>query len=1457
MARLGCLMAGCALVVSLAAGAKAQGLEISEFLAINDGGLADEDGSHPDWIEIHNGGPAAGDLGGWHLTDDALDLSKWSFPSTLLAPGGYLVVFASDKNRARSGQPLHANFKLAGEGDYLALVAPDGATVAWQIAPAYPPQRANVSAGPAGLVDATEPLPAHSTVRWHVPTDDAFGTAWIQPGFADAGWAEGRTGLGHDVAGSSLPVLSLDFNDRSKDRTEPGFSPFVLDTVGGAEAVQFSALTRTFGDCSVTLRPVGGIGLDDRVRATPVNAGAFTQAALLRDFVFATDLSGSQGLDIEVTGLVVGGRYRVEIWSYDTGSSGSRVSDWTINGELLADDYTFDGSVAPEDNTRYRITGVATADEAGQLRIEARRERSSASYGVFLNALRITPASLLADIRTDTADAMLGRGASLYARLPFVLASDAHVTRCTLRIRYDDGFAAWLNGTEIARRNAPETLGWDARATAAQPGGAALVFEEIAVPAALLAPGTNVLAVQGLNATAGDTDFFLLPVIEIRGPPSGSLRYFLNPTPGAANASGYAGLVAGPRFSIERGPRSDRIEVALECATPGAEIRYTLDGREPTAATGHPYVDPVEVSQTSVLRAGAFRAGWIPSRIETQTYIYMDQVAHQPAAPPGWPPTWGRDAEVDTNDGPSDGTVPSDYEMDPNVTGHTLPGYGIADALRALPLMAVTLDPDDFLGVSSGIYSHPLSSGDSWEKACAIEYMSWDGGGTDAFQIPAGIRIHGGSSRRPYRLQKHGFRIALRGDYGASKLVHDLFPGCGVTEFDRLVLRGFFTDGWGLVSWDPARYRPDDSVGFRDVWMKESLRAMGHPSAAGSFVHLFINGLYWGIYNLAERIDERFCAAHFGGLADDYDVIADFNELKAGTRAAWDAVQAAAAAGLETPAAYAAFTDQVDVVNLADYMLLHFFADCEDWPHHNWYAVRSRVAPGAKWRFLVWDQEIALDNHAIDRTDARDAGTPAALFQALRRNAEFRVLFSDRVHRHLSSGGALSLEASRARWNVLAAALDRPIVAESARWGDTADETPYGNTESRPGVPLKRQYTREADWLPAAVHVSDAYLPSLFEEANDYAILTELRAAVLFPALDAPSFSLRGGLVPSGAALFIGAPTGTIYVTTDGSDPRQALTGNPQGVAYSGPVVLSRPLTVRARTRNEAGEWSAVTEAGFVPGVPPTPENLVVSEMMYHPRGAFADAEFIELWNPGRETVHLAGVAFTEGIGFTFAEDAFILPGTRLVLVQSRPAFEALHGATVAVAGEFSGSLNNAGERITLTAPDGADADTEPDLLHSFVYSDAAPWPAEADGGGHSLTQIEGARDPADPGGWRISLAPDGTPGFSDAVRFAGDPQADTDANGRPDLLDYVLPDGRLEGQGGHWPLALSFERQLAADDAVCALECSDDLAEWTAVDASVGRSGSLLPGGLWRETWRPAPGAGTARYYRIRVDRR
>jgi len=128
---------------------------ITEFLAVNNDGLEDEDGSNSDWLELHNAGTTALDLTGWYLTDDASELDQWAFPNVSLAAGEYLVVFASGEDRAVAGSELHTNFKLGSGGEYLALVQSDGNTVAFEYTPEYPAQSGDVSYGLANDNPAT------------------------------------------------------------------------------------------------------------------------------------------------------------------------------------------------------------------------------------------------------------------------------------------------------------------------------------------------------------------------------------------------------------------------------------------------------------------------------------------------------------------------------------------------------------------------------------------------------------------------------------------------------------------------------------------------------------------------------------------------------------------------------------------------------------------------------------------------------------------------------------------------------------------------------------------------------------------------------------------------------------------------------------------------------------------------------------------------------------------------------------------------------------------------------------------------------------------------------------------------------------------------------------------------------------------------------------------------------
>ena len=201
-------------------------------------------------------------------------------------------------------------------------------------------------------------------------------------------------------------------------------------------------------------------------------------------------------------------------------------------------------------------------------------------------------------------------------------------------------------------------------------------------------------------------------------------RYFSPPTPGQPNGAGFIDLVEPTTHSRQRGFYDQPFAVQISCSTPDVQIRYTLDGSEPTEQRGTLYAPStsIPITTTTLLRSVAFKTGWKTASVTTHTYAFVNDVAHQPANPPGWPSDWGYDSEVH-------GTVPADYAMDPRVVNNTLPGYSIRTALLDVPTVSIAMLPDDFISRTTGIWTNPLSR---WDRKCSIEYiLPGTGGQTD------------------------------------------------------------------------------------------------------------------------------------------------------------------------------------------------------------------------------------------------------------------------------------------------------------------------------------------------------------------------------------------------------------------------------------------------------------------------------------------------------------------------------------------------------------------------------------------------------------------------------------------------------------------------------------------------------------------------------------------------------
>ncbi|MED5586667.1 MAG: lamin tail domain-containing protein [Verrucomicrobiota bacterium] len=1463
---------------------------ISEFLAENSSGITDQDGEHSDWIEIHNPSTDPANLAGWSLTDDPEEPGQWIFPDITLPANGYLIVFASGKDRRNPEEELHANFSLSSDGEYLALIAPGGNDAVKEFN--FPGQYEDVSYGSSITTTNKIIVADRAPAKWLVPTAPV--DEWTAAEFDDTSWADGATGFGYDLNADYDPYISASGN----------------------------------------------------VQAQMSN----------------------------------------------------------ING-------------------------------------------------------------------------------SLYLRIPFDISDPETIASMQLSMRFDDGFIAWINGQQVASSRAPENPAWNSDALNFHADTLAVIREQFNASAGIpsLVAGENILAIQGMNWGVDSSDFLILPELQaaIADPDApGSQGYLLQPTPGTLNGESVAGFVKDTKFSVKRGHYDSEVTVAISTETEDASIRYTTDGSAPGESTGTLYTGPISLNATTILRAIAFKEGFQPTNIDTQTYLYASDIKNQ-------------------------------ADMDRDIVNDPAYAATIEDDLSGnLPVISLVLDEALFFG-PNGTHTNYERSGRGAEIPVSVEFFN-PVDPADEFQIDAGIRIHGGNARSH---PKKPFRLYFRGEYGDNRLRHPLFEGSPVESFDQLVLRGGGHDSWSLAATfgrDQQEDLPPHGTLMRDQFLRKTEVQMGILSPRGRYTHLYINGRYWGIYDLHERANAAFFESHLGGSEEDYDVLhhptffgEDYTVVD-GNQTAWEEARAIISGGVNSLSQYEAIQEYIDLDDYIDHLIVRMWSADYDWvgpifrgganvtvfDNKNWYAGRrSRGKPGT-FRFFTWDAEMAMGTHLMfnlnpanppdqgvtdfDLTGANNVGSPVEFYGALLSYPAFQLRFADRLHRHFFNGGIMSVERNRARWDAMWAELRDPMVGESARWGDE-------------GTLLSSPFTRNETWLNEVFWIRNTFIPG-----RTATVLEQFRSRGLYPATEAPVFSQHGGSVDDAFTLSMTADDTQIYYTLDGSDPylpptleslilvdeaapAEALipsaanggnlladtwtdTAEPEnadqwtngqtGIGYETSGTNYRPLInldvaamsgvnpsvfvripftvaeevdlsefnklilsmkyddgfvaylngtrvagstnapanpawnssassihadtqavifkdfdisefsnllregsnmlaiqalnssstssdllclprlsatkaiegggaspgafrytdafpldqsgkVRARAFSpQRNEWSALTEATFLVGQLATAENLVVSEFSYRPRppsgqaelaaaASRTDFEFIELQNISNSSIDLAGTRFSQGIDFEFALDSpvrTLAPGESVLIVENTEAMVARYGNRIRerIAGEFDSDskLSNNGESITLIAANG-------EVIKSFVYTDESPWPESADGDGFSLVLIapESNPDHSLPESWQSSEQVDGSPGgiirtrgyaswitenfdptlpnFESISAPGADPDSDSiinsmeyafgtdpnDTEGRPDIEALVVSDGENDY------LAIRFAARTGANDLEITGEISNDLVTWQTNTISFGNP-VPLEGDRQRITLRstePIPASATQQV-RLRV---
>jgi hypothetical protein len=861
-----------------------------------------------------------------------------------------------------------------------------------------------------------------------------------------------------------------------------------------------------------------------------------------------------------------------------------------------------------------------------------------------------------------------------------------------------------------------------------------------------------------------------------RYPDGGPTWQFVDqPSPGTSNGAGVLGIVGPVEFSLERGFYDAPMTVTLSTETEGAEIWYTTDANLPHAvdpetgeAYGQRFDHPLTIGQTTCLRAVAVKTDWQASDVTTHTYLFRHDVLRQSNRPTGFPVQWGSNRV--------------DYAMDPRVVDD--PAYSsLAEDLKAIPSVCIVLPNADFFGTQTGIYanarqSHDPDQGQDWERAASMEWI--DPQADETLGVNAALRVYGGDASRSPSVAKHGLRLLFKSDYGPSKLDFPVFPGSPVEEFDTLFLRAIWSDSWIAQ----AEMDVETATYLRNAYCMQTMRDMGHLAPYHRHVHLYINGLYWGLYELHERPDAEVMADTLDRDPDDFDILrpgddkSDPMDVVAGDALAWETLFDLAERVQSDPSRMPELQARIDLENLIDYMLMVCYTGSRDAPTylgdnrhpHNFYALASRTAPGL-FSFLPWDMTWVLEDSEENRvTELGGRENPGALFQVLGQDEGFRLRVADRIQKHFHADGLLSPGPAGERFQALADTIAGAMVAESARWGDT-----------QRSVPL----SRDMEWATEIHRIINDYMSVRTETVVD-----QLREAGWYPALAAPVYAVNGILQHGGRidreapiTLTQPDPLGTIYYRLDGSDPRM-VDGriSPEALAFGEPILLDKSTRITARTHN--GSWSALSEAVFAVG--PLSENLRITEIMMNP--VDPNAEFIELANLGNVSINLVMTAFTRGIDYRF-EDCVLDVGEHAVLVRNQAAFTATHGPNIRILGEYQGSLDNDGERMDLVDGTGA-------LLLSLTYQDR--WYDLADGQGFSLvlrdeTRIHTDQELSDPESWRPSTYAGGSPGTTDPALL---PQPGAvvinevlanSASGSPDWIELVNTTDQAIPLGGWW----------------------------------------------------------------------
>jgi hypothetical protein len=1387
---------------------------LSEFMASNESTLPDEDGDFPDWIEIANMGNATVDLAGYHLTDNPEELTRWTFPPISLAAGSRLIVFASGKDRTNPSSELHTDFQLDAGGEYLALVAPDGITIATEFSPIYPPQTEDRSYGLSSFTGGVSEtfVSENATGKYFIPVDGSIGNQWHQaaPQFDDSSWSSGIAGFGWETSGGALATLvRTDIRDAMRNQNSSGFFRFEFDFNSTDREIQKLTLNTRIDDGYVIY--INGTQVADYNAPVPASWNSRSTRSGRSDTQVVANAAEH---DItEYAQLVQHGPNVLAIHGMNSSIGGS---DFLIKPELIAGIRDKGTKLRGFFDTPSPGNPNSAGSGSGPIFVEYtdKPERPAPGSDLVITAEVIGINSPVSGIELIYR-VMFGNEQTLQ-----MVESPAGSNTYTASIPAN----SFSSGEMIRWRfKASDDMG----------------FETIEPPFPSATDSHRYVGTAAIDPAVQTK----LPVVEL---------FLQNPAA--------AGTTAGTRGAIfYLGELYDNVRLDRHGQSTGGFIKksFNIDFNKTQRFRWNPdekrvkdidlltnwadkskvrHVFSYEVMRNSGVHAHFAYTVRVQQNgdffstadfVEDADDIYLERAGLNP-----------------------EGVL---YKVYNNQLNNTSNSGGVEKKNRRdennADLQGLLNGLNNNSGTALWNYIYDNVNIPMCINMCAANcvirntdmhrknwYLYRDTGRSDEWAIlpwdldlAHGRKWNGSDTYFDNNLFSTGVL-----QVGTSVKLVSLLWGNPVTR-DMLMRRiRTLSDQFLQPPGTPYAER------YLERRLDEQAALIDPPEISPSDARS--DFMKWGSWIQSNGAQVPYTSTH-PDVEDMAEGIARWkNEYLPGRRA-YIYGQSAGLPESQSGQISFVFTPLLTSGATARTKVPEDGSDGTAWTlpgfdDSQWISGTTGIGfDSVKYLPLIGtDTKAAMRNiQASSYSRIEFEVTDPSTYQGLQLRMKYDdgfIAYINGTRVHQMNSPASSVWNSTATTSSQEADINAFEVFDISHHLDTLVEGTNilaihgmnGSTGSSDFLILPELYAGIADSEgsnePLIKFGEIEFNPVSRNQDEEFVELINDNDI----AVDVSDWKVSGGIemeIPSGTVIPAG---GNLYLSPNARAFRARL-NSPRGGqsrfvvgAYSGHLSnLGETLNLddAAGLRNNT--------ASYIGDPSNTQLYLVVSEIHYHPLNNGL-AEFIEVMNISNEvTLDLTGTRFTDGIEFDFTSGSItsLGPGERVLVVRDVDAFELEFGSGLPVTGTFSGggALSNGGERIKLE-------DAENGTIRQFEYNDKSPWPTNADGGGTSLTLIapETSPDHQLPASW-TSASP--SPG-SVAGSFPGNPGEDKDGDGLNAFLEYALATDDNIGNSSDYPIsfslinderAFSYRRNKAATDLIFTVETSTDLVNW--IDAA------------------------------------